>query len=131
MFTTLKIAGLSALLSAGVVTVYSPASAPTQKAYVERLRDSAQAPAKVAADAVKGDAAKADAAKADLAKTDLAKASSDACSSQTWPYIARDCLVPAAGTPARKVARTVTMERRDVPNTSTLVRVATVSVATR
>jgi|SwirhirootsSR2_FD_contig_41_4361040_length_422_multi_4_in_0_out_0_1 hypothetical protein len=128
MFTTLKIAGLSALLSAGVVTVYSPAStasAPTQKAYVERLQDSAQGTTKAAAKPASADAAKAN------TKTDLAKASSDACSSQTWPYISRDCLVPAAGTPARKVARTVTMESRDLPNTSTLVRVATVSVATR
>ncbi len=43
-------------------------------------------------------------------------------SCQTWPYVAADCLTGKAG--ARKISRTITIEKRTGPDSSALVRVA-------
>lgn len=34
------------------------------------------------------------------------------CTTQAWPYVARECLAAANGTPVRKVARTITASGR-------------------
>ena len=34
------------------------------------------------------------------------------CTRQAWPYVARECLSAAEGTPTRKVARTITTAGR-------------------
>ena len=44
------------------------------------------------------------------------------CTAQAWPNIAPECLSAASGTPARASVRTITIEKRETPNTSTLVR---------
>lgn len=112
MITIFKLAGLSAVLSAGVVTAYEAPRAPAPdsvKIYHDRI----------APDAPVAPVAFADASSLLQQKTATSDASPD-CGAQAWPYVATSCISNAAAT--RKVVRTITIERRDAPNTSTLVR---------
>ena len=111
MITILKLAGLSAVLSAGVMTAYEAPKAPAPDS-VKLFHD------RIAPDAPVSFAEASTAVPARAAMTDA----SPNCAGQTWPYVARDCIAAADGAPARKVVRTITIERRDAPNTSTLVR---------
>jgi hypothetical protein len=52
-----------------------------------------------------------------------------ACSDQTWPNIASQCLVADDGTPVRRTVRYVTIERRTAPSASELVRFHVTEVA--
>ncbi|WP_375457643.1 hypothetical protein [uncultured Enterovirga sp.] len=111
MITIFKLAGLSAVLSAGVVTAYEAPKAPAPdsgKIYHDRIAP--DAPISLA-----------DASSVITQKTVMSDASPD-CGAQIWPYVASTCIANASDAPARKAVRTITIERRDAPNTSTLVR---------
>ena len=112
MFGMIKIAGLSAVLSAGLVTGFAPEPAAGGKLYQDRVAQSfeeaapAVRPVRLAAAETTGSIAKP----------------AQHCIAQAWPNIAPECLSAASGTPARASVRTITIEKRDTPNTSTLVR---------
>jgi hypothetical protein len=118
MFGLVKIAGLSAVLSAGLVNAYTPAPETGAKLYQDRIVQSEAASVPLvrtaaytsSQDNVKGLAGKADSLRG--------------CASQTWPNISPDCVSPGAA-PARAAVRTITIEKRDGGNTSVLVRLPT------
>lgn len=115
MITLLKLAGVSAVLSAGVVGALEPkqSAVPVSgKIYHDRLI------AEPAPKAVFADASSA-------AVVSSASVSGPDCRAQAWPNIAQSCI--AGG--ERRAVRSITIERRDAPNTSTLVRVPAGSVA--
>ena len=113
MFGLVKIAGLSAVLSAGLVNAYTPAPTTGAKLYNDRIvqmADDAAPPVRTAALALP-----------DADTTGSIQKHSDRCAGQAWPNIAPDCLSAVAGTPARAGVRTIIIEKRE-GNTSTLVR---------
>ena len=114
MFGLIKIAGLSAVLSAGLATGYAPEPAAGGKLYQDRVAQSFED----AAPAVRPVAVRLAAAET---TGSIGKAAQH-CTAQAWPNIAPECLSAASGTPARASVRTITIEKRDTPNTSTLVR---------
>lgn len=114
MFGLIKIAGLSAVLSAGLVTGYAPEPAAGSKLYQDRVAQSFED----AAPAVRPVAFRLAAAETTAS---IGKAAQH-CTAQAWPNIAPECLSAASGTPARASVRTITIETRETPNTSTLVR---------
>ncbi|HEY8563978.1 MAG TPA: hypothetical protein VIL65_00630 [Beijerinckiaceae bacterium] len=98
MVAIVKIAGLSAALSAGVVTAYDrapvqPGDAPAKR-YVERI-----------------------APEPETAPIRFASAAADACSLQAWPNIAPSCV---EGT--RRPVRQITIEAKRTETGSVLVR---------
>ena len=107
MITVLKLASLSAVLSASIVTAFD-APAPVPPGSVKLYHN------RIVADADTAPARYADAAGSRVASD----AASGGCGQQTWPYVSGDCV---AGAP-RRVVRTITVERRDELATSTLVR---------
>lgn len=113
MFGIIKIAGLSAVLSASLVTAYAPDPMAPGKLYQDRIVQADDA----------GPAARPVAFTLAAADTTgfIGKAT-PACAGQAWPNIAADCLSADAGMPARAAVRTITIEKRDGANTSTLVR---------
>jgi hypothetical protein len=128
MFSTIKIAGLSAILAAGVVAALdfpqASAAAPVPtKAFNDRLAqaDAATVPAQRVRIATQAMAETSPASTAGSKGDRLVTAAAD-CAGQAWPNIARDCLAPADGTPARKVVRMITVETREAGNTSVLAR---------
>lgn len=135
MLGMFKIAGLSAVLSAGFVTAYNPSKLPdtapvSGKIFVDRVpesddrpttRQTGPAPIMQSAGPAHG-AAKGDRLGADVGET---------CRNHAWPNIARECLVAAEGTPVRNVVRTITVEMREGANTSVLVRVPAGDMAQR
>jgi hypothetical protein len=114
MFGMIKIAGLSAVLSAGLVTGFAPEPATGGKLYQDRVAQSFED----AAPSVRPVAFRLAAAET---TGSIGKAAQD-CTAQAWPNIAPECLSAASGTPARASVRTITIEKRETPNTSTLVR---------
>ena len=113
MITILKLAGVSAVLSAGVVTAFEPPQAPVSgKIYQDRIIAEPAGPVTLA---------DASAATVQKVANDAGPSSGPDCRAQAWPYVSRDCM-SADGNAARKAVRTITIERRDAPNTSTLVR---------
>ncbi|HEX8165377.1 MAG TPA: hypothetical protein VF601_06255 [Beijerinckiaceae bacterium] len=135
MIASFKMIGLVSALSAGVVTAYdlpAPSAAPAGKTFYDRVlpSDEIEAPKTVAyalsiPETTGSVKAAAQSGKGDQLRTD------PACSAQTWPNISRECLVAEDGTPIRKPARTITIEKREGANTSTLVRVPSTGVASR
>lgn len=134
MFGLVKIAGLSAMLSAGLVTAFDPPGAPERapvagQKFLDRLpQDGGELAARrVAVEAAgwvspptreTGGGAQAGAGKGDFQR--LAAAG---CASQTWPNISHECLTSADGRPVRQAARVITVEeRREGERTSVLVR---------
>jgi hypothetical protein len=114
MFGLIKIAGLSAVLSAGLVSAYTPAPTDGGKLYHDRI---AQSPDEA------GPALRPVAFTLAAAETTGAVGTAPhRCAVQAWPNIAPDCLSAAAGTPARASVRTITIEQREGASTSTLVR---------
>jgi hypothetical protein len=114
MVGLVRIAGLSALLAAAfVITVdgtQTKAAAPdAAKKYTDRIlpSDAAVEPRQAAP------------------KVAAAHAS---CGAQAWPYVPQECL---GGAPSRKPVRTITVERREGPAGSILVRVPVMDVASR
>lgn len=127
MLTVLKIAGLSALLSAGVVTAYeAPRTASSDSVKLFQDRVAADLPAHVAAPvtAVRladmgGSIAGPDinrAAKGDAAPTTAG------CSAQAWPHVLPGC-VPGSDGSARKV-RVISLESRPAAAASDLTKAA-------
>ena len=114
MFGLIKIAGLSAVLSAGLVTGFAPEPAAGGKPYQDRVVHSFED----AAPAVRPVAFTLAAAET----TGSIQKAAQHCTAQAWPNIAPECLSAASGTPARASVRTITIEKRETPNTSTLVR---------
>jgi hypothetical protein len=114
MFGMIKIAGLSAVLSAGLVTGFAPEPATGGKLYQDRVAQSFEE----AAPSVRPVAFRLAAAET----TGSVQNAAQHCTAQAWPNIAPDCLSAASGTPARASVRTITIEKRETPNTSTLVR---------
>lgn len=137
MFAIAKIAGLSAVLSAGIVTAYElpPARqvAPVSgKVYTDRILPADERSLR---EPKAGGAAAAELpntgvmvwGKGDRLWTD---AGND-CAAQAWPQITRDCLAPRDGTPVRGAVRTITIESREGANVSVLARVPVAEVARR
>lgn len=105
----IKLAGLSAALAGAVVLM------------LEATTAEGRAPAKLHYDRVAAEPAHAPVRYASTeAEVTAVSASTDgpSCSGQTWPYVD-----PACGSSSRKPVRTITIERREAPATSTLVRV--------
>jgi hypothetical protein len=101
MLHWVRIAGLSAMLAAGVSAYGEPASVPSPgKPFQDRLPQ----------------------ASADM--------TSPACLSETWPYLTRECTGTWAAGDSQAV-RVITFEVREGPNSSTLVRVPQTTVAAR
>lgn len=121
MFTIVKMASLSALLSAGLVTAYNnpvPATAsPAEKAFIERLPQMADAT--MTSTVVDPDTVM----QTGSLKGNRQLVRNQACAGETWPAISASCLTSADGTPVRKPVRTITLEHRAGQNTSVLVRV--------
>lgn len=103
--------GLSALVSAGVVVGVQPASRPAAipAAFADRFPTFEELLPQPAARA--GGAAPAAARTA--ARGDRLPVSRPAgCDRDSWPYLASECLVSLDGSPVRRPARTITIERR-------------------
>lgn len=121
MLTVLKIAGLSALLSAALVTAFEGRSAARTTESVKTYQDRVEAdlPAHVAARVasvrladLSGQVPGPDINRA--AKGDVPKAATtDRCAGQAWPHLPRDCMAPAEGAPIRKAVRVISLETRD------------------
>jgi hypothetical protein len=138
MFELMKIVGLSAVLSAGVVTASEMGARPDQgaasgKIYQDRIPAGEPGPAQalrityVAGNLDEGQGSQVwKGGKGDL----LRNASQKACTSQAWPNIAAECLEAAGGMPVRSV-RMITVEQREGANTSVLVRIPAAEIAQR
>lgn len=118
MMGLVKMAGLSAVLAAGLVTAFDAPQAvatttTTVKTYEDRVAPEPAGPV-VLAQANR------------LTVSDAAPVEAS-CRSQTWPYVSTEC----AGAEGRKPVRTITIERRDTANTSTLVRLPAGAAAAR
>lgn len=141
---TKTLIGLSALISAGYIVGADPVSRPVEAApakFVERfptfeelllqpteLRQVAVLPASIqpAPSATPAAAASEAAAKGDR----MPVSRSTGCESQTWPYIASDCLTSIDGSPVRRPARTITIERK-LGSSSILVQAELADMVTR
>ena len=133
MIASFKMIGLASALSAGVVTAYDlprQSAEPAGKTYYDRIlpSDEIEAPKTVVALSVPETTGSVKAS-AEPGKGD--RLADPSCAAQTWPNISRDCLVAENGTPIRKPVRTITIEKREGANTSTLVRVPATGVASR
>lgn len=135
MIEGLKLIGVVAALSAGVVTAYDlpqarDAAAPVGKAFHDRILPSEPIAAPKATQVVLANPEHTGSVKQEGKADRLVGAAG--CAAETWPNISRGCLVAEnGGTPLRKPVRTITLERRDGANVSTLVRVPATGVATR
>ncbi len=136
MFATFKIISLTAALSAGVVTAYDlprETVAPVGKTFYDRVlpSDRVEAPKAVAYAASLPETTGSVREVRQDGKGDQLRGLDQSCAAQTWPNISRDCVVAENGTPVRKPVRTITIEKRESANTSTLVRVPATGVASR
>jgi hypothetical protein len=137
MFATAKIMGLSAVLSAAIVTAYefpqARETAPAAAKYADRILPSGTATApQMIAYAKPAPQASAREAAGETGKGDrLRLQMEDRCAAQTWPNISSDCVVAVNGASGRKPARTITIEERTGANSSALVRVPVADLAAR
>ncbi len=137
MFELMKIVGVSAVLSAGFVTMTEIQAQPEQaaggKIYTDRVLQDEAVPAKAwrvtyaAGNSQGGQEFRGSTG----TKADLLKARHGACEAQAWPNVAPECLQAADGTPARGRVRMITVEQRDGSNTSVLMRVPASEIARR
>ena|SRR2546421_7104478 len=117
---------LSAVVSAGFVTVYDMAATPdAQSATVQVSQRFPSAGEMFVPLNVKPGAAVA------TARGDRSALPAEHCTRQDWPYIAQICLTSADGKPVRKVSRIITVERRTGENSSDLSRVPVATLANR
>lgn len=107
MRTTLKLIGIAATLTAGMAGFTllglgesTPASAAAPSAVLAYAADPAPAARPV------------EARPTDAVRDGLRSAPAESCAKQAWPYLAPECLSAAAGTPTRKVSRTITLAKR-------------------
>jgi hypothetical protein len=135
MLGFLKMSVMSAVLSVGVVNAYNHAGASggepvSGKLYYDRIASgdgsSFGATSKLVAAGLSEIAAQG-AGKGNRLSTTASKA----CSQQTWPHIAPDCVTRGDGLPRRGSIRVVTIETREGNNTSVLRRVPETGVASR
>lgn len=126
MLELMKIVGLSAALSAGIVTASDmppqPAPEAVGKLYTDRLPEGGPSPARFSRASVEAERSSEDAGTVREGKGNLLGQASGDCRSQAWPHVAPECL-RAEGGPARGAVRMITVEQRQGPNTSALVRV--------
>lgn len=136
MFDLMKIVGMSAVLSAGLVTVSEMQASPepvSGKIYTDRVSDGEAVPqhswnvSYAARSRSEAHATPSKEAKGDL----LRRTPQGACSAQAWPNIAPECLVAADGASDRGSVRMVTVEQRSGANTSVLVRIPASTIAQR
>jgi hypothetical protein len=126
MLATFKTIGLVSALTAGVVTAYDlpqarDAAQPGGKTFYDRVLPSepiAAPKALIVAIAIPEHTGSVK----QEGKGDALPGATAACAAQTWPNISRDCVAAENGTEVRKPVRTITMEKRDSANVSTLVR---------
>lgn len=130
MFELMKIVGVSAVLSAGLVTASEmqsqpAAEAPGGKIYMDRVPEGEPTRIwKAVQTTERRDAAQT----ARDGKGDpLGKVPQGVCASHAWPHIAPECLAGPDGQ-ARGV-RMITVEQRPGANTSVLVRVSAPDLA--
>jgi hypothetical protein len=134
MFELMKIVGVSAVLSAGLVTASEmqpqPGAEPVGgKIYMDRVPEGEPVRIERAAyTAAPRDEDRGAQTVREGKGAPLAKASA-ACSSQAWPHIAPECLAAAEGASARGSVRTITVEQRQGANTSVLVRLPATELA--
>ena len=136
----LKIAGLSAMLSAGIVTAFEIHAAPertpvTGQKLQDRLPQDRSMTVRHAASETTGVAMLArntdDQPRAGFGKGDLERLIVR-CANQIWPNIAHECLTSTDGRPVRRATRTITVEERSKgESTSVLVRLPTTEMAHR
>ena len=121
MLYWIRMAGISAVLAAGVVAYGDAVSAaiPTGKAFTDRLPSVSDLPTSVA-----GSPSGAQ------GKTDR-EARAPNCATQTWPYLSPECVTRVGDAGRARLVRTITVETRDEPDTSTLVHVPGTTVASR
>ena len=134
MMQWIKIAGLSAILAAGVVTAFGDTgqAAPAPgKLFHDRLLASSDMPevrpetrSRVIAPALSDRSVAS-------GKGDSLTASKADCATQAWPYISAVCLTPAGEARAPQPVRTIAVETREGANTSVLVRVSQPTLAAR
>lgn len=132
MMQWIKIAGLSAVLAAGVVTAFGDTgqAAPARaKVFHDRLPASSDVPE------VRSEARLLPGAPASPSR-DIAFGKGDRWSAQTAadcsaPYISTECLTPVGEARATRPVRTSTVEGREGTNTSVLVRVPQATFAAR
>jgi hypothetical protein len=135
MFGTAKIIGLSAILSAAIVTAYelpqAREAAPVAKRYTDRVLPTEGASAQPAiAYAVPLSQSSVRETEGEGRKGDSLRRKEHRCADQAWPNISTDCVAAVNGAPVRKPVRTITIEERTA-NGSTLVRVPVADVAAR
>lgn len=135
MIASFKLIGVVAALSAGVVTAYDlpqarDAAAPAEKAFHDRVLPSEPLEAAKATRVALVSPEHTGSVK-QAGKGDQLRGGGPGCAAQTWPNISRECLAAENGAEVRRPVRTITMERREGANTSTLVRVPATGVATR
>ena len=142
MFGLVKIAGLSAVLSAGLVTAFDPPGAPErapiagQKLLDQLPQDGREVAAHRTATATTGSVTLAREAAAEgeaaVGRGNFQRSVAAGCAGQTWPNISHDCLTSTDGRPVRQAARMITVEeRRDMERTSVLVRLSATEIARR
>ena len=132
MVPWIKIAGLSAILAAGVVTAFGntgQAAITPGKISYDRLPSSSDMPE------VRSEARALVGAPA-TPSSDFGSGKGDRWSARTAadcsaPYISAECLTPVGEARAPRPVRTITVETRQGTNTSVLVRVPQTTVASR
>ena len=132
MFELIKIVGMSAVLSAGLVTASemqpAPAPEPTAgKIYSDRVPEGE--PMRVSRAAYTSGQRDENGGVLTLrdGKGDASgQALRDACAAQAWPHLSPECVGASDGS-VRGVVRTITVEQREGANTSLLVRVPAVA----
>jgi len=140
MFGIVKIAGLSAVLSAGLVTAFDHGPAPEAASVLAKLQDRmpqdglAVASHRMTVETTGSTAAapRTRQAQAGAPKGDLIRQASADCAAWTWPNIPHACLTAADGQPGRRAVRMITIEeRRADEGTSVLVRRPALEIAHR
>jgi hypothetical protein len=125
-----RITAISAILAAGVVAFGDAGSAATSGKIADRLPASVALEgvglANAKAVAVAGSPSGGEGIKSSRATPELSR-----CGLETWPYISAECIASTDRTASSRQVRTITVEKRDAPNTSVLVRVPQTTVATR
>jgi hypothetical protein len=138
MIGIIRIVGLCGVLSAGIVAAYAvpQGTDPHPKTFTDRVASAAGLGATGGASAPGGIALHPAAASSPEARPlagrgDRLGSKTGACAGQAWPYIAHECLASADGNPVRRPTRTITVERREGANTSSLTRMPVAEMASR
>ena len=106
MRTTFKLIGIAATLTAGLAgfTLLGVGESTTASAAPAATLAYAADPAPTSKPV--------EALPAESAREGVRNAPANSCAKQAWPYVAPECLSAAAGTPVRKVTRTIAAATR-------------------